>query len=105
MDINLVRTYLLVFLVFAEDIHVFNCRSEAMSAFKVPVKNNYFVVATIIISLVVQTGIVYMPNLREFFALQQIPFIHILALLLLTIPLVIIMELFKKIEVKSKVKV
>lgn len=101
LDINMVRTYLLVFMVFAEDIHVFNCRNESASLFKTPIRNNYVLVGTIISSIVVQTCIIYIPAIANIFSLVAIPFWHVILLLALTIPLLMAMEIFKLVNKKS----
>ena len=41
-DLTLVRSYLLTLMVFMENIHIFNCRSEVKSIFKTSMLNNRF---------------------------------------------------------------
>ena len=40
MDVEIARGYIMLLMVFMQNIHVFNCRSEKQSAFKVPIKKN-----------------------------------------------------------------
>ena len=95
-EIILARSYLLTLMVFMENIQIFNCRSERKSAFKVPGENNRFLIISIILTLCVQILIVRVPELSNFFGLRTIEIIKIGALFLLTIPIIIAMEIFKK---------
>ncbi len=104
LDINLVRTYLLTFMIFIEDIHVFNCRNEKLSAFKVPAKNNIALMISISFSIIAAITFVYIPGLNNLFNLQPIPFVHILGLLVLSFTIVAVMEIFKLISFRKNNK-
>ncbi len=95
-EIILARSYLLTLMVFMENIQIFNCRSEKKSVFKVPGENNRFLIISIILTLCIQTLIVRVPELSGFFGLKTIEMTKIGALFLLTIPIIIVMEIFKK---------
>ena len=100
LDIVLVRSYLLTFMVFMENIQIFNCRSESISMFKISGTNNRFLIISIIITLCIQAIIVRIPEAAGFFGLTTIPIQNIGMLFLGTIPLIVGMEIFKKIYVK-----
>ncbi|MBE6154249.1 MAG: HAD family hydrolase [Firmicutes bacterium] len=95
IDINEVRTYLLVFMVFAENLQVFNCRNEYVSAFEIPFKNNIILMVVMIVSYVTQVVILYVPFMNNLFQIERIPFIHVILIFILTLPLLAIMESFK----------
>ena len=95
-EIILARSYLLTLMVFMENIQIFNCRSEKKYVFKVPGENNRFLIISIILTLCIQTLIVRVPELSGFFGLKTIEMTKIGALFLLTIPIIIVMEIFKK---------
>ena len=95
LDIEIVRTYIMVTMVFMENIHIFNCRSERASLFKAKIKDNRFVVSTLIITSIIQILIVLLPGLASIFELKTLPLFDALGLLFLTIPLLIVMEIFK----------
>ena len=101
LDITLVRSYLLTFMVFLENIQIFNCRSERISMFKISGNNNRFLIISIILTLCIQTIIVRIPETAGFFGLATIPIENIGMLFLGTIPLIIVMEIFKTIYAKS----
>ena len=94
-NIELVRTYLLTLMVFMENIHIFNCRSERISMFKVKLDNNRFLIFSIIITSIIQLIIVTNQIFANFFGLVTVPIENAIVLLLLTIPLIITMEIFK----------
>ena len=48
MNVPTARGYIMALMVFIQNIHVFNCRSEHASAFKVPLKNNRLIVFGVI---------------------------------------------------------
>ena len=100
LDIVLVRSYLLTFMVFMENIQIFNCRSESISMFKLSGTNNRFLIISIIITLCIQAIIVRIPEAAGFFGLTTIPIQNIGMLFWGTIPLIVGMEIFKKIYVK-----
>lgn len=95
LDIKLVRTYIMLIMVFMENIHIFNCRSEKISAFKMRIQDNMFVITTLIIANIIQVIIVNHQGLANIFELTCMPTVEVLSLLLLTIPIVMAMEIFK----------
>ncbi len=96
LDITLIRTYMLTLMVFMENIHIFNCRSEKISCFKIPGLNNRFLIFSIIITSLIQLVIIRNEYISNFFGLTTIPIENAGLLFLLTIPLIIVMELFKR---------
>ena len=54
MEVNHARSYILLIMVFMQNIHVFNCHPETKSAFKIPFKNNKFIVLGVISVLTIQ---------------------------------------------------
>lgn len=103
-DIITTRTYLLTFMVFIENMHIFNCRSEKISIFKIPINNNIFLVSSIFITSIIQIIIVRNTSIAKILDLTVISIEKILLLFLLTIPLIIIMEVFKKKRLKTAKK-
>jgi len=49
VELYMARTLILLLMVLFENFHVFNCRSEYLSAFRVPIRNNYFLVFGVIV--------------------------------------------------------
>ena len=98
LDIVLVRTYLLTLMVIIENIQIFNCRSERLSLFKIPGSNNRFLMISIIITLCLQVIIVRSQEMANIFKLTTISIENIGALFLLAIPVLVVMEVFKKVN-------
>lgn len=94
-DIVLVRTILLTLMVFIENLHIFNCRSERKSMFKIPINNNTFLIMSIIITSIIQIIIVTSQKLANFFKLTTLSINQILIAFLLSIPILIVMEIFR----------
>ena len=95
-DIETTRALLLTLMVFMENIHIFNCRSETISIFKIPFRNNKFLITSILVTSLIQVAIVSIPTFSQFFKISTIPIEAVLILLLLTIPIIAVMEIFKK---------
>lgn len=96
MDITTIRTYILTLMVFMENIHIFNCRSETISCFKIPGTNNIFLIFSIIITCLLQLVIIKIPIITNFFGFTPLTIDNVIPLFILTIPIIIVMELFKK---------
>lgn len=102
MDTALGRGYILALMVFLQNVHVFNCRSEKKSAFKVPIKTNPLIFFSIISSIFLQIIIMEVPVLSNFLQTSSIPLIHLLFLLLLSLTILVVMEIFKAIYYRKK---
>lgn len=66
MEIEVARGYIMTLMVFIQNIHVFNCRSEKNSAFKVPIKNNPLIVWGVIASIILQILVMEFPLIFSF---------------------------------------
>ena len=53
-DLRLARGYVLALMVFIQNIHVINCRSESKSIFENSFKKSPFVLLTIVSSILLQ---------------------------------------------------
>lgn len=101
LDTLSARSYILLIMVFMQNIHVFNCRSELTSVFKLSIKNNPLIVFGIITTLVLQLIVTETPFLSNVLKTSPLDMNHIIFAFSLTIPLLIIMELFKFIKRKE----
>jgi len=66
-DIGIARTATFVTLVLTQLIHVFECKSERLSIFQIPLFNNMYLVLAVLCSLLMVLGVVYIPALQEVF--------------------------------------
>lgn len=98
MPVNLARGYIMALMVFIQNIHVFNCRSESSSAFKVPLKNNKLIVAGVIASVLLQVIVMESSVLSSFLSTNKIPFEHLIQLFTVALLVLVITEIYKKIK-------
>ena len=94
-DITMARGYVLALMVFIQNIHVINCRSESKSIFENSFAKNPFILLTIVGSILLQILVMEVPFLSSFLQTKQIPYSHLLILLLLALPILTVMEAYK----------
>ena len=95
LEINQVRGLVLLILVILENYHVFNCRSETESTFKIPLSINKVLLYGFVGQVLLQLFAMYNPFMQKILLLQPININTWLAMLSLGIPLLLFMELFK----------
>ena len=96
MEVSIARGYIMLLMVFMQNIHVFNCRSEKTSAFKVSVKNNPFVVIGVITCIILQIIVMEVDVLATFLQTSPVPIIDVVMLFLVASIVLIIIELYKE---------
>jgi magnesium-transporting ATPase (P-type) len=89
------RNALLFLMVLFENVHVFNCRSETRSAFRVPLSANWPVVAAVAGAQGLHIAAGYMPGLSGVLEIAPISVGLWLTLLPIALSLLLVMELFK----------
>ena len=102
MNVTLARGYVLALMVFIQNIHVINCRSESKSIFENSFKKNPFVLYTIVGSILLQIIIMEVPFLSRFLQTEQVPYEHMIILFLLALPILTVMELYKHLKKNKK---
>lgn len=103
MDINIARGYIMTLMVFIQNVHVLNCRSEKESFYKISLKVNKFVPIVIICSLLLQVAVMEIPILSRFLKTSSIPLIECLELFLFSLIIIIVLEIYKMIK-RNKIK-
>ena len=104
LEVNVARGYIMVLMVFIQNIHVFNCRSETESAFTIPLWSNPFIVMTAFGSILLQIIVMEVPMLSNFLKTSPIPYRHMLLLISFAVIILIIMEVYKLIRYSKKRK-
>ena len=92
------RSYILLLMVFMQNIQCFNCRSETKSLFSIPLKNNKKLVLSISIVLFIQFVVVENSVLSHLLETETIPLLHVLYLFLTSLPIIIVSEIMKYFE-------
>ncbi len=96
------RNFVLLLMVFMQNFHAFNCRSESVSAFRVPLKRNWILVFGILIAQGIHMLSLHLPFMQEILRVEPITMSHWLRLLLLAIPIILAMEIFKYFSGRKK---
>lgn len=100
-DTNYARNLILFLMVLFENVHVFNCRSEYNSAFKIPIKNNMILIIGVAIAQLLHLASLHIPLMQKVLGVQPISLAQFAMMLLFALTLLGVMELFKKINKKS----
>lgn len=95
------RTLLFLLLVFLENFQVFNCRSEYSSVFKIPIRNNYFVVFAVVGAQIIQLIVSHIPFMQKVLDADPVNLTEWLLLFGLSGLLLLVMELYKYFRFKS----
>ena len=89
------RGYILALMVFMQNIHVLNCRSEEKSVFMNGFKKNPFVLITILSTILLQIIVMEVPSLSMLLQTYNVPCLHMVMLIILAVPVLLIIELYK----------
>ena len=98
MNITVARGYIMALMVFIQNIHVFNCRSEHRSAFSTPLKNNKLIAFSFFSAIILQVIVMEVPLFSQFLQTVSIPFIHLVYLFLIALLVLVVMEIYKMIN-------
>ncbi len=95
MDEVHARNLILLLMVFMQNFHAFNCRSERISAFKVPLKRNIILVFGVLAAQGIHILSMQIPFMQNILRVEPITFNEWLYILVLAIPILLAMEMFK----------
>lgn len=98
MDTVTARGYVMMLMIFIQNVHVFNCRSEKQSIFSVSIKNNLFIVYGVVASILLGIMVMEVDFLSKLLQTTSIPIPDLLGLFALSLIIVIVLELYKKIR-------
>ncbi len=101
-DVYSARNITLLTMVLLENVHVFNCRSETVSAFKVKISKNYFVVLSVILGQGIHILSMQIPFMQSLLRIQPVSVKEWIIVALLALFLLLTMEIFKIIYNKNK---
>ena len=102
IDIMLARSYVMTLMVFMQNMHVLNCRSEKKSVFKNSIFKNPLIIISILSSLILQFLVCEIPLFSRLLQVESIPFAHVLILFVLSLSIILVMEIYKKIKYRKK---
>ena len=89
------RNLILLLMVFMQNFHAFNCRSERVSAFKVPLKRNIILVFGVLAAQGIHILSMQIPFMQKILRVEPVTFNEWLYILALAVPMIFVMEVFK----------
>jgi magnesium-transporting ATPase (P-type) len=92
------RNLVLLLMVFMQNFHAFNCRSETVSAFRVPLKRNIILVFGVLAAQGIHILSMQIPFMQSTLRIEPVTFNEWLYLIALAVPMILVMELFKLIR-------
>ena len=95
MDEIHARDLVLLLMVFMQNFHAFNCRSERVSTFKLPLKRNIILIFGVIAAQGIHILSMQIPFMQNILRIEPISFNEWLYILALAIPILLVMEIFK----------
>ncbi len=98
------RNLLLLLMVFLENVHVFNCRSERRSAFTVPLRNNRILIFGVLAAQGIHILSMYVPATQHALKVAPVSLQEWGALLLLASIMLITMEIFKMVKKENRLQ-
>lgn len=101
IPVNIARGYIVTLMVFIQNMHVLNCRSEKSSILKVPIKSNPLIIFSIVSAIFLQVLFSEVPFLSKFLQTTSIPITHMLILFVISTTIIFIMEIYKYLKRKS----
>ncbi len=89
------RNIVLLLMVFMQNFHAFNCRSELTSAFKVPLNRNWILVFGVLAAQGIHILSMQLPFMQSLLRIDSITLNEWFQVLILAVPILIGMEVFK----------
>ncbi|MDZ7376638.1 MAG: HAD-IC family P-type ATPase, partial [candidate division KSB1 bacterium] len=98
MEETAARNLVLLLMVFMQNVHVFNCRSEHASAFRVPLKRNVMLIFGVLLAAGFHILSMHLTFMQQILRVQPIPLLDMLRIFALALPVLLMMEIYKSIK-------
>ncbi|MCL4836732.1 MAG: cation transporting ATPase C-terminal domain-containing protein, partial [Thermoanaerobaculia bacterium] len=98
------RNLLLLLMVLLQNVHVFSCRSERVSAFRVPLARNRILVAGVLGAQGLHLLAMHLPFLQNLLRTSAVSLREWALLLALALPMLLAMELFKLLRARREAR-
>ena len=95
IKISLARGYIMTLMVFIQNIHVFNCRSEHRSAFSVPLSKNKLILIGVAASVLLHIIVLKTTLLAKTLKISSIANMDIICLFLIATLVLVFIEVYK----------
>ena len=103
MDEASSRNAVLLLMVLLQNVHVFNCRSETVSAFKVPIRRNYVLVFGVLLAQGIHILSMQLPFMQNILRVEPVHLSEWLIALSMALSLLAVMEVFKRVRKRNAV--
>jgi magnesium-transporting ATPase (P-type) len=87
-------------MVLLQNVHVFNCRSETISTFQMPLRRNAILVFGVLAAQGIHLASMYLPLMQNILNVQPVDLRQWLGILALSLVVLVIMEGFKWVRAK-----
>lgn len=98
MDVGVARGYIMALMVFIQNIHVFNCRSEKASAFHISLTSNKLILYGVLVSVGLQLIVMEVNVFSKFLQTTTVPVLHMIYLIMVGFLVLMVMEIYKRIQ-------
>lgn len=95
IDIVVARSLIMALMVFLQNAHAINCKSETESIFKVNFKSNWFFLVSVLGSIGLQILFMEVSSLSHILNLTTVPYLTLFALLSLSLTIFAVSEIYK----------
>jgi magnesium-transporting ATPase (P-type) len=95
MEETLARNSVLLLIVLMQNVHVFNCRSESTSAFRVPLHRNYVLIFGVAAAQAIHIASMHIPFMQAVLGTSPVGFDQWTAALGMALAVLAVMEAFK----------
>lgn len=92
------RNLILLLMVFMQNFHALNSRSEVTSAFKIPIKSNVILIVGIMGAQAIHVLSMHLPFMQDILRTEPVNMTTWTTVLLLAVPIIIVMESYKAIK-------
>lgn len=94
-NLLIARSITMLLMVFIQNIHVLNCRSEKNSLFKTSIKSNPLVIYTVIGSIILQLIVTNIPVFANFLNVSTLPVKTIVITFIFSLIIIVVAEIYK----------
>jgi len=101
-DILIARSIIMLIMVFIQNIHVLNCRSEKESIFRTKLSTNPLVVNIILGSILLQLIVSEIPFIANKLSITSLPFGTIITIFIYSLIIILVSEIYKVIYLQIK---
>ncbi len=101
LEVKIARAYIMTLMVFMQNVHVLNCRSERNSVFKTSILSNKMILLSISGAFILQIVVSEVPLFSKFLQVSSLNLLTLIKLFIISLIVLLVMEVYKKIKYKK----